>query len=154
MEDIFSPPLGCGTPGTPTASLLCLWLHFSRRASQASERVLFIGTQFSNLYTAVDTPANGRVGVCVVFVFACKYVLGHSRVSQPPNSGYASSGTLAFSPRRMPPRPVTDDALTHTGSSAALRPAPSHPMGPSLSPSRLAQTSTMYTHDDNLMIDS
>jgi hypothetical protein len=26
------------------------------------ERVLFIGTQFSNLYTAVDTPARGRVG--------------------------------------------------------------------------------------------
>ena len=24
--------------------------------------VLFIGTQFSNLYTAVDTPASGRVG--------------------------------------------------------------------------------------------
>ena len=47
------------------------------------ERVLFIGTQFSNLYTAVDTPVRGRVGVCVVFV--CKYVLGHSRVSQPLN---------------------------------------------------------------------
>jgi hypothetical protein len=44
--------------------------------------------QFSNLYTAVDTPVRGRVGVCVVFVclvFACKYVLGHSRVSQPLN---------------------------------------------------------------------
>ncbi len=26
------------------------------------ECVLFIGTQFSNLYTAVDTPAKGRVG--------------------------------------------------------------------------------------------
>jgi hypothetical protein len=52
------------------------------------ERELFIGTQFSNLYTAVDTPARGRAGVCVVFVclvFACKYVLGHSRVSQPLN---------------------------------------------------------------------
>ena len=50
--------------------------------------VLFIGTQFSNLYTAVDTPARGRVVVCLVFVclvFVCKYVLGHSRVSQPPN---------------------------------------------------------------------
>ena len=58
--------------------------------------MLFIGTPFSNLYTALDTPAKGRVGVCVVFVFVCKYVLGHSRVSQLPNSGYASSGTLAF----------------------------------------------------------
>jgi hypothetical protein len=27
------------------------------------ESVLFIGTQFSNLYTAVDTPAKGRVGI-------------------------------------------------------------------------------------------
>ena len=52
------------------------------------ERVLFIGSQFSNLYTAVDTPAMGRVVVCLVFVclvFVCKYVLGHSRVSQPLN---------------------------------------------------------------------
>ena len=47
--------------------------------------MLVIGTQFSNLYTAVETPARGRVGVCVVFV--CKYVLGHSWVSQPLN-GY------------------------------------------------------------------
>jgi hypothetical protein len=37
--------------------------------------VLFIGTQFSNLYTAVDTPTRGRVCVCVVcLVFACKAV--------------------------------------------------------------------------------
>jgi hypothetical protein len=52
------------------------------------ESVLFIGTQFSNLYTAVDTPARGRVVVCLVFVclvFVCKYVLGHSRVFQPLN---------------------------------------------------------------------
>jgi len=52
----------------------------SRVLTFERERELFIGTQFSNLYTAVDTPARGRVGVCVVFV--CKYVLGHSRVSQ------------------------------------------------------------------------
>ncbi len=41
-----------------------------------------------NLYTAVDTPARGRVVVCLVcvcLVFVCKYVLGHSRVSQPLN---------------------------------------------------------------------
>jgi hypothetical protein len=47
------------------------------------ERVLFIGTHFSNLYTAVNTPARGRVVVFLVLV--CKYVLGHSRVSQPLN---------------------------------------------------------------------
>ena len=89
------------------------------------ERVLFIGTQFSNLYTAVDTPARGRVCVCVVFVclgFACKYVLGHSRVSQPLNLRLCLSGTLAFSLRLMPPRSAADAALTYTGSSAALHP--------------------------------
>ena len=31
-------------------------------SNRARESVLFIGTQFSNLYTAVDTPAKGRVG--------------------------------------------------------------------------------------------
>jgi hypothetical protein len=58
-------------------------LYYSQVTVEPQERVLFIGTQFSNLYTAVDTPVRGRVGVCVVFV--CKYVLGHSRVSQPLN---------------------------------------------------------------------
>jgi hypothetical protein len=29
------------------------------------ECVLFIGTRFSNLYTSVDTPARGRVVVCL-----------------------------------------------------------------------------------------
>jgi hypothetical protein len=54
------------------------WKVYRReRFTKKKNKVLFIGTQFSNLYTAVDTPARGRVGVCVVFV--CKYVLGHSR---------------------------------------------------------------------------
>jgi len=46
------------------------------------ERVLFIGTPFSNLYTLVHAPAIGRVVVCLVFVIACKYALGHSEFSQ------------------------------------------------------------------------
>jgi hypothetical protein len=61
-----------------------------QRALLGAVSVLFIGTQFSNLYTAVDTPAMGRVVVCLVFVylvFVCKYVLGHSRVSEPSNVG-------------------------------------------------------------------
>jgi hypothetical protein len=33
-----------------------------KKVAWLRERVLFIGTQFSNLYTAVDTPARGRVG--------------------------------------------------------------------------------------------
>jgi hypothetical protein len=56
-----------------------------RQRLQQRESLLFIGTQFSNLYTAVDTSARGRVVVCLVFVclvFVRKYVLGHSRVSQ------------------------------------------------------------------------
>jgi hypothetical protein len=46
------------------------------------ERVLFIGAQFSSLYTLVNTPTRGRVVVCLVFVIVCKYALGHSYVSQ------------------------------------------------------------------------
>jgi hypothetical protein len=88
--------------------------------------VLFIGTQFSNLYTAVDTPARGRVVVCLVFVclvFVCKYVLGHSRVSQPLNLRLCLFRHLGFltSPYASPP--AADATLTHTGSSAALPPA-------------------------------
>jgi hypothetical protein len=59
-----------------------------RRPDSVRESVLFIGTQFSNLYTVVDTSAMGRVVVCLVFVclvFVCKHVLGHSWVSQPLN---------------------------------------------------------------------
>ena len=59
--------------------LLYYDLQSPRADDYVRESVLFIGTKFSNLYTAVDTPARGRVVVCLVF--ACKYVLGHSRVS-------------------------------------------------------------------------
>jgi hypothetical protein len=41
--------------------LLLILLHHSRTRERV---VLFIGTQFSNLYSAVDTPARGRVGKC------------------------------------------------------------------------------------------
>ena len=53
---------------------VCTCMHACR------ESVLFIGTQFSNPYTAVDTPARGRVGVCVVLGmlgcidYVCMYV--------------------------------------------------------------------------------
>ena len=47
--------------------------------------MLFIGTQFSNLYTSVYPPTKGRVVVCLVFVIACKYALRRSQVSQPLN---------------------------------------------------------------------
>jgi hypothetical protein len=62
------PSVGCGATR---------WSTRHRR-----ERVLFIGTPFSNLYTLVHTSAIGRVVVCLVFVIACKYALGHSEFSQ------------------------------------------------------------------------
>ena len=69
-----------------------------------------------------------RVCVCVVFV--CKYVLGHSRVSQPLNLRLCLLRHFAFSLRRMPPRPAADVALPRTGSSAALHPDPLPIHGP------------------------
>ncbi len=50
----------------------------------SSESVLFIGTQFSNLYTAVDTQLS-RV-MCMMCVFGCKCVLGSPGNSQPLNT--------------------------------------------------------------------
>jgi hypothetical protein len=57
--------------------------------------------------------------LCVLCLCAskCSDILGSLSLG---TSGYTSSGTLAFSLRRMPPRPAADAALTHTGSSAAL----------------------------------
>jgi len=45
------------------------------------ERELFIGTQFSILYTSVYPPVKGRISVCLVFVIACKCALRRSQVS-------------------------------------------------------------------------
>jgi hypothetical protein len=83
----------------------CFWAAMKRAER---ERVLFIGTRFSNLYTAVDTPARSRVIVCLVFVclvFVCKYVIGHSRVSQPLNLRLCLLRHLGFltSPCASPP---------------------------------------------------
>jgi len=74
-----------------------------RESAWALEREMFIGTQFSNLYTLVDTSARGRVGVCVVCV--CKYVLGRSRVSQPLNLRLCLLRHFGFltSPHASPP---------------------------------------------------
>jgi hypothetical protein len=41
---------------------ICLKSCHEAPFSYVRESVLFIGTQFSNLYTAVDTPTRGRVG--------------------------------------------------------------------------------------------
>ena len=92
--------------------------------------MLFIGTQFSNLYTSVYPPTKGRVVVCLVFVIACKYARRLSQVSQPLNPlvNNASSDTLAFSLRLVPSQPDADAPLTRAGFSAAppLAPPPFH----------------------------
>ena len=65
-----------GPPLSPTRSFEGLGSQTDR------ERVLFIGTPFSNLCSLVHPLAIGRAVVCLVFVIACKYALGHSEVSQ------------------------------------------------------------------------
>ncbi len=122
------------------------------------DSVLFIGTQFSNLYTSVDTPARGRMGVCVVFVclvFACKYVLGHSRVSQPLSLRLCLLRHLGFltSPHASPicrRRRINSYRLFRR---FTPDPPPIPWAYPPL-PSYLAQTSTIYTYYDNLINDS
>jgi|LauGreDrversion2_3_1035106.scaffolds.fasta_scaffold290918_1 hypothetical protein len=37
------------------------WYQSAKKFGSTKERVLFIGTQFSNLYTSVYTPTRGRV---------------------------------------------------------------------------------------------
>ena len=79
----ISPPSGIRQRSAEALALLMFRAFFSffpkkrlwtlvvlaeRERGSLRECVLFIGTWFSNLYTAVDTPARGRVGVCVVFV--------------------------------------------------------------------------------------
>jgi hypothetical protein len=74
------PVKGCSPPNEVARSPpdnAALRMHVARNPRAAARRparapnvaktveresVLFIGTQFSNLYTAVDTPARGRVG--------------------------------------------------------------------------------------------
>jgi hypothetical protein len=132
--------------------------------------VLFIGTQFSNLYTALDTPVMGRVVVCLVFVclvFVCKYVFGHSRVSQPLNLRLYLLRHLGFltSPYASPtcrrrrlnsyrllrsthgPPPIHWDHLVFVSERTNKR----HHHHPS--PSCVAQTSTIYIYNDNLIND-
>jgi hypothetical protein len=99
----------------------------SAESSEPRERVLFTGTQFSNLYTAVDTLAMGRVVVCLVFVclvFVCKYVLGHSRVSQPLNLRLCLLRHLGFLP---PPHASPTCSRRRLNSYRLLRRSTPHP---------------------------
>ena len=48
------------SPKSKSAQVRVRWLCCVRGGG--GESVLFIGTKFSNFYTAVDTPAKGRVG--------------------------------------------------------------------------------------------
>jgi hypothetical protein len=109
---------------------VCVHATGKAHRTQVRERDLFIGTPFSNLYTLVHLLAIGRIVVCLVFVIACKYVLGYSEVSQPLNLLLikASFDTLVFSLRLVPSQPATDVPSTRPGSSAAS-PSTSPPCG-------------------------
>ena len=86
-------------------------------------------------------------------VSMCSDILGSLSLL---TSGYASSGTLAFSLRRMPPRPAADAALTHTGSSAALHPTllPFHGPIPFTFLPRPDLHYILYIYNDTLINDS
>jgi ankyrin repeat protein len=110
---------------TENNGVSCLFISAQRGHVEVVKALLEVGGRELAMLTTDDGTSCLMVSAVVL---ACKYVLRCSRVSQSPNSGYASSGTLAFSLRRMPPRPATDDPSTRPGSSAALRPAHSHRM--------------------------
>ena len=64
---VHSATWSSATMQCSAGNLLCLLWHsvLAMSSAEARESVLFIGTQFSNLYTAVDTPTKGRVVVRV-----------------------------------------------------------------------------------------
>ncbi len=77
---------------------------FWRRRCLIIDSVDLCGTRFSNLYTAVDTPANPRGCVHDVCVFVCEFVLGRSRGSQPLDIRLFFFSTSAFSLGLVPSR--------------------------------------------------
>ncbi len=74
--------------------------------------MLFIGTRYSNLYTAVDTPDEAVVVCLCLCVSMCSDVLGPLSLR---TSGYASSDTSAFSLRLMSSQLAAGAILTHSG---------------------------------------
>ena len=63
-------PVTCLRPGM-------VGVRRSWERERERERELFIGTEFSILYTSVSA-SRGRVSVCLVFVVACTYALRRS----------------------------------------------------------------------------
>ncbi len=117
--------------------------------------MLFIGTQFSNLYTAVDTPARGRVVVCVVLgvcVQVCARTFSGLSASEPPVMPPPAPWLSHFA-LCPPDLSQTPPQLIQVLPPLYTRPS-SHSMGPSPSPSCLAQTSTIYIYNDNLINDN
>jgi len=81
--------------------------------------VLFIGTQFSILYTSMYLPA-GAASPCACLWFRVNMHTGvHRFLAFELLVNNTSSGTLTFSLRLVPFLPAADSPATHAGSSAS-----------------------------------
>jgi hypothetical protein len=94
--------------------------------------VLFIGTQFSILYTSMYSPAEAASPCAWCLWFRVNMHTGvHRFLAFELLVNNASSGTLAFSLRLVPFLPAADSPATHAGSSAS--PSLAHPPFPGTS---------------------
>ena len=106
----------------------------------STESVLFIGTEFSILYTSVYPPAGPLVrvlGVCGRVYVCTQAIIGFLAFELLVNN--ASSATLAFSLRLVSFLPAADAPATRVGFSAAppLAPPPLHGSSSSTLPPHL-----------------
>jgi len=105
------------------------WVQRSSKVALKKKGALFGHSSLHRSGYASQRPRGCLFGVCVlgVCVQVCARTFSGLSASEPPVMPppalwHASSGTLAFSLRLMPPRPVADSALTHADASAALHP--------------------------------
>ncbi len=87
---------------------------------ETKERVLFIGTQFSILYTSMYSPAEAATPRAWCLWFRVSMHTGvHRFLAYELLVNPVSSGNLAFSLRLAPFLPASDSPALHTGSSAS-----------------------------------
>ena len=116
--------------------------------SPAEEEVLFIGTQFSNLSTAVDTSAAAACNawcVCVCFFFWRPLIM---RMSPPLSFPAPQLSHFALHHPDLLQAPPQPYSLLHASTSA-----PPRPSGTSVSPPPSTQASTIRTLCDILSTD-
>jgi hypothetical protein len=119
----------------------------------SEEEVLFIGTQFSNLSTAVDTSAAAACNawcVCVFFFFSSFFFWRPRILRMSPPLSFPAPQLSHFALHhpdllQAPPQPYS---LLHASTSA-----PPRPSGTSVSPPPSTQASTIHTLCDNLSTD-